>query len=180
MGFVVSTYGHLRHYLQVDTVNALSGYIEINTNPIDRNPLRSERMKLNFTKMHGCGNDYIYINCFDTYINSPEELSVLLSDRHTGIGGDGIVLILPSDTADAKMRMFNRDGSEGNMCGNAIRCVAKFLYDNELVVKTQMQIETRSGVKELTLSTKNNLVSSVKVNMGRAALRPQDRVHVGG
>lgn len=131
-------------------------------------------MKLNFTKMHGCGNDYIYINCFDTYINSPEELSVLLSDRHTGIGGDGIVLILPSDIADAKMRMFNRDGSEGNMCGNAIRCVAKFLYDNELVVKTQMQIETRSGEKELTLSTKNNLVSSVKVNMGRAALRPQD------
>ena len=87
-------------------------------------------MKLNFTKMQGCGNDYIYFNCFSQTIDNPEGLSVSLSDRHFGIGGDGVVLICPSDVADAKMRMFNLDGSEGKMCGNAIRCVGKYLYDN--------------------------------------------------
>lgn len=130
-------------------------------------------MTLNFTKMHGCGNDYIYFNCFDTKIDSPESLSVVLSDRHTGIGGDGIVLILPSDIADAKMRMFNIDGSEGGMCGNAIRCVAKYLYDNGIVTKSIMKIETRSGVRELYLNIKNNTISSVRVEMGRAELRPE-------
>ena len=131
-------------------------------------------MKLNFTKMHGCGNDYIYINCFDLDIQSPESLSVYLSDRHTGVGGDGLVLIQRSDIADGKMRMFNIDGSEGSMCGNAIRCVAKYLYDNGIIQKQEMIIETRSGVKELTLFTANGTVSSVKVNMGRAGLRPED------
>lgn len=130
-------------------------------------------MELKFTKMHGCGNDYIYFNCFDFDINSPESLSVLLSDRHTGVGGDGVVLILRSDNADAKMRMFNLDGSEGSMCGNAIRCVAKYLYDNGIIRKSNLLIETLSGVRELTLYTKIGIVSSVKVDMGRAELRPE-------
>ena len=93
--------------------------------------------KIEFTKMHGCGNDYIYINCFDREIDSPDELAIALSDRHFGIGGDGMVLICRSDIADAKMRMFNMDGSEGKMCGNAIRCVAKYLYDNGLCKKDE-------------------------------------------
>lgn len=129
-------------------------------------------MNLKFTKMQGCGNDYIYINCFEQDIESPNSLSTFLSDRHFGIGGDGIVLICPSEVADAKMRMFNIDGSEGKMCGNAIRCVAKYLYDNGLVPKLQMYIETLSGVKNLKLTTKNNLVSTVCVDMGKAELNP--------
>ena len=129
-------------------------------------------MELRFTKMQSCGNDYIFINCFDQALESPDALSVQLSDRHYGVGGDGIVMILPSDTADAKMRMFNRDGSEGRMCGNAIRCVAKYLYENHIVEKPQMRIDTLSGLKKLYLTTKNGLVSSVKVDMGRAALAP--------
>jgi len=165
----------------VDTANALadgllSGYSEINTELVDINSLRTERMKLTFTKMQSCGNDFIYFDCFIMEeINSPESLSVFLSNRHKGVGGDGVVLILPpvSDTADAKMRMFNIDGSEGGMSGNAIRCVAKYLYDNGLVNKRDMKIETKSGVKELHLSTRDGLVSSVKVNMGRAELRPE-------
>jgi carbamoyl-phosphate synthase large subunit len=98
---------------------------------------------------------------------------VFLSDRHTGVGADGVVLILKSSAADAKMRMFNRDGSEGGMSGNAIRCVAKYLYDNGIVKKRAMKIETMSGVKELFLSTRNGTVSTVKVDMGRAELRPE-------
>jgi len=161
----------------LDTANALadsmlSGYSEISTELVDINDLRSNRLQLPFTKMHGCGNDYIFIDCFDMEINSPESLSVLLSDRHTGIGGDGIVLILRSDIADARMRMFNLDGSEGNMCGNAIRCIAKYLYDNGIVKKMQMSIETKSGVRLLWLSTRNELVSSVRVDMGKVELNP--------
>jgi carbamoyl-phosphate synthase large subunit len=106
-------------------------------------------------------------------INSPESLSVFLADRHTGVGGDGVVLILRSSFADAKMRMFNLDGSEGSISGNAIRCVAKFLYDNGIVKKRDMRIDTKSGVKELYLSTRNGAVSSVTVDMGRAELRPE-------
>ncbi|MCL2006290.1 MAG: carbamoyl-phosphate synthase large subunit [Planctomycetaceae bacterium] len=162
----------------VDTANALadsllSGYSEINTELIDINKMRSGRVKLPFTKMHSSGNDYIYINCFDLEINSPESLSVLLSDRHKGIGGDGVVLILRSSIADARMRLFNRDGSEGRMCGNAIRCIAKYLYDNEIVGKRRIRIETLSGIRELYLSTKNGKVASVRVDMGRAELRPE-------
>lgn len=163
----------------VDTANALadsllSGYSEINTELIDINALRDKHMKIDFTKMHGCGNDYIYINCFDREINSPESLSVILADRHTGIGGDGVVLILRSDVADARMRMFNLDGSEGKMAGNAIRCVAKYLYDNNIVKKKQMSIETLSGIRELELFTQNGSVLSVCVNMGRAELDPKN------
>ncbi len=135
-------------------------------------------MKLNFTKMHGCGNDYIYINCFDSetmeenLLKSYEKLFVYMSDRHFGIGGDGVVLILRSLVADAKMRMFNLDGSEGKMCGNAIRCVAKYLYDNKIVQKDQIDIETLSGIKKLQLFTQNEQVYSVKVDMGKAELTP--------
>ncbi len=131
-------------------------------------------MKIRFTKMHGCGNDYIYLNCFENFagygedINSPEALAITLSDRHFGIGGDGIVLMLDSSIADAKMRMFNIDGSEGKMCGNAIRCVAKYLYDNNIVKKECMSIETLSGIKELFLSTEEGQVKTVEVDMGKA------------
>ena len=130
-------------------------------------------MKLNFTKMHGCGNDYIFFFCYDMEIKSPRQLAARLSDRHTGIGGDGIVLILRSGIADAKIRMYNADGSEGRMCGNAIRCVAKYLYENGIVVKPVMTIETASGVRELYLSVKDGAVTSVKADMGRAGLKPE-------
>jgi len=133
-------------------------------------------MRLEFTKMQGCGNDYIYFNCMEndiTKTTSPDKIASALSDRHFGIGGDGIVLILPSDIADAKMRMFNLDGSEGKMCGNAIRCVAKYLYDNGISPKLKMKIDTLSGVKTLFLFEKNGLISSVKVDMGKAELKPE-------
>jgi carbamoyl-phosphate synthase large subunit len=164
-----------------DTADALAdslltNFTEINTELIDINMLRRERLKLSFTKMHACGNDYIYINCFSLEINSPESLSIFLSDRHTGVGGDGVILILRADDSsnDARMRMFNRDGSEGRMCGNGIRCVAKYLYDNGIVRKKKMRIETLSGVKELSVSTKNGEVSAVKVDMGSPILRPAE------
>jgi diaminopimelate epimerase len=129
-------------------------------------------MKIEFTKMHGCGNDYIYINCFEREINCPESLSITLSDRHFGIGGDGIVLICKSDVTDAKMRMFNIDGSEGKMCGNAIRCVGKYIYDNGIAKKNPLTIETLSGIKTLGINTENGLVSTVRVDMGKAELEP--------
>lgn len=162
----------------VDTANALadcllSGYSEINTELIDINNLRKDRLKINFTKMQTCGNDYIYINCLEKEINSPESLSVLLTDRHYGVGGDGIVLILRSEVADAKMRMFNHDGSEGMMSGNALFCIAKYLYDNQIVNRKEMTIETPSGIRNVTLNTRNRLVSSVRIAMGHAELRPE-------
>jgi len=130
--------------------------------------------RLCFTKMHSCENDYIYFNCFDQHIESPEALSVKLSHRLTGIGGDGIVLILPSDVADGKMRMFNcLDGSESDICGNAIHCVAKYLYDSGLVRKQNMCIETGSGVKELRLTIEDGKAKAACVDMGPAVLRPE-------
>lgn len=132
-------------------------------------------MKINFTKMHGCGNDYVYINNFENIVNNPSELSVRLSDRRCSIGGDGIVLIENSDVADAKMRIFNKDGSEGKMCGNGIRCVAKYLYDNKICDNlNNIKIETLSGVKELEILENKNNYSIVKVNMGKASLDPKD------
>lgn len=125
---------------------------------------------LRFTKMHGCGNDYVYINCFEEQVEDPAALAVRLSDRHKGVGGDGVILICPSDVADAKMRMFNLDGSEGKMCGNGIRCVAKFVYDKGIVKKKNLSISTRSGIKHVSLSTRNGKVSTVKVNMGSPIL----------
>jgi carbamoyl-phosphate synthase large subunit len=161
----------------LDTANALadsllSRYSEINTELVNINEMREKRMKLEFTKMHGCGNDYIYINCFEREINCPESLSPALSDRHYGIGGDGVVLICKSDICDARMRMFNLDGSEGKMCGNAIRCVAKYLYDNGIVKKNPITIETLSGIKTIQVNTQNGLVCSAKVDMGKAELEP--------
>lgn len=132
-------------------------------------------MGLKFTKMHGCGNDYIYFNCFETPVENPEELSVRISDRHFGVGGDGIVLICPSDKADAKMRMFNIDGSEGKMCGNAIRCVGKYLYDNGIKRRNPLTIDTLSGIKTLRLNIgADGKVDSVQVDMGKAILKPEE------
>lgn len=130
-------------------------------------------MKRKFVKMHGCGNDYIYFDCLENDLYDPETLSIILSDRHFGIGGDGIVLICPSTVADAKMRMFNADGSEGKMCGNAIRCVGKYLFDHKITEKTELDIETLSGVKHLTLHPENGKVKTVRVDMGKAALNPE-------
>lgn len=130
-------------------------------------------MKIKFTKMHGCGNDYVYINCFDQKIEDPNKLSIILSDRRCSIGGDGIILIEPSDVADAKMRIFNKDGSEGKMCGNGIRCVAKYLYDNGICKnKKDIKIETLSGVRILEILENNKNEATVKVNMGKASLSP--------
>ncbi len=121
-----------------------------------------------FVKMHGAGNDYIYFDCLGEEIPDPESAAVRLSDRHKGIGGDGIVLICPSAVADAKMRMFNADGSEGKMCGNAIRCVGKYLYDSGAVRKEELKIETLSGIKRLKLNLSDGEVVSVRVDMGPA------------
>lgn len=129
---------------------------------------------MKFTKMQGIGNDYIYVNCFEERVDDPERVSQIVSDRHFGIGGDGLVLIMPSDKADFRMRMFNADGSEGNMCGNATRCIGKFVYDNGLTSKTEITLETKSGIKYLTLYPENGKVKTVLVNMGKAVLTPAD------
>ncbi len=134
-------------------------------------------MKIPFTKMQGIGNDYIYVNCMSGEYFDPAELSVKMSPRHMSVGADGLVLICSSDVADAKMRMFNADGSEGRMCGNAIRCVGKYLYDNGIVNKSNISVETLSGIKYLTLTLKNGRVSYVSVDMGRASFVP-DRIPV--
>ncbi len=130
-------------------------------------------MKLKFAKMHGCGNDYIYFDCFHQTVEDPAGLSQKLSRPHFGIGADGIILIEPSETADARMRIFNKDGSEGKMCGNGIRCTAKFLYDTGLVPKETMTIDTLSGPKELRLCVKNGKTELVTVDMGPAEFTPE-------
>ena len=125
---------------------------------------------IKFIKMHGGGNDYVYIDCFKenlSGINIPD-LAIKISDRHFGVGGDGLVLICPCAEADAEMRMFNADGSEGNMCGNAIRCVGKYIFDSGYVNKNIVEIKTKSGTKKLTLNIKDNKAISVKVEMGKA------------
>lgn len=131
-------------------------------------------MKLKFSKMHGTGNDYIYIDSIHQNVEHPEELAVKWSDRHFGIGSDGLILVAPSSVADVRMRMFNLDGSEGKMCGNGIRCVAKFAYDNGITDKTVMDVETLSGIKriEVTLDAQGK-VEYASVNMGTAELRPE-------
>ena len=135
--------------------------------------MRSEKEKLRFSKMAGCGNDYIYFNCFDQKIHNPEGLAVRLSDRNYGIGGEGVVIISPSEVADAKMRIFNRDGSEGKMGGNAIRCVGKYLYDHGMVSDKTITIETLSGIKSIELYVHRKEVTHAKVNMGKADLEPK-------
>ena len=130
---------------------------------------------MKFTKMHGIGNDYIYFNCLEKEIENPEELSIKLSDRHFGVGGDGIVLILPSNKADFRMRMFNADGSEGKMCGNATRCIGKYVYEKGITNKREITLETLSGIKTLKLSVnEENKVESVEVNMGEAILKASE------
>lgn len=129
---------------------------------------------MKFTKMQGIGNDYVYVNCFEETVADPDRVSEIISDRHFGIGADGLVLIMPSDKADFRMRMFNADGSEGNMCGNATRCIGKFVYDNHLTDKTNITLETRSGIKKLTLYPENGKVKTVLVDMGKAVLKPAD------
>lgn len=132
-------------------------------------------MKIKFTKMHGCGNDYVYINCFEQKIDNPSQLSRKLSDRRYSVGGDGMILIENSNIADAKMRIFNKDGSEGKMCGNGIRCVAKYLYDNKMCqCDKDIKIETLSGVKTLNILENNGYEAKIRVNMGIASLNPND------
>ena len=126
-----------------------------------------------FVKMQGAGNDYIYFDCFEGEPEDIPALAVRLSDRHKGIGGDGLVLICRSDVADARMRMFNADGSEGNMCGNAIRCVGKYLYDENVCRKEELSVETKSGIKYLRLYTENGKVKRVRVDMGKADFDPK-------
>ena len=162
----------------IDTAGVVADSIRSRYSPhctelVDINHLRSARPRLAFTKMEGCGNDYIYFNCLNQKIDNPEGLSIRLADRHKGIGGDGAVLICPSDVADAKMRMFNLDGSEGRMCGNAIRCVGKYLYDNGICRKEEMTIDTLSGIKRLWLHKYNGIVRRATVAMGPAELVPE-------
>ncbi len=128
---------------------------------------------MKFTKMHGCGNDYIYINCFEENIENPSELAVKMSERHFGVGSDGIVLICPDEKADFRMRMFNSDGSEAEMCGNAIRCVGKYVYDRGLTDKTNISVITLAGMKYLDLHIKDNVVDTVTVDMGEPILEPE-------
>ncbi len=126
-------------------------------------------MNLNFTKMHGCGNDYIYVNCFKETPGDFSQISIKLSHRRFGVGGDGVIYICPSDKADAKMRMFNADGSEGKMCGNGIRCVGKYLFDNNMVKGDSVTIETLSGIKTLkAYRNAEGVVTSLRVDMGKA------------
>ena len=129
---------------------------------------------MKFTKMHGISNDYIYVNCFEEKVDNPEKTSIYVSDRRTGIGSDGLVLIMPSDKADFKMRIFNADGSEAMMCGNATRCIGKYAYDKGLTSKTEITLETNSGIKYLTLYPENGKIESVKVDMGKAILIPKE------
>ncbi|MDO4677037.1 MAG: diaminopimelate epimerase [Blautia sp.] len=129
---------------------------------------------MKFTKMHGIGNDYVYVNCFEETVDNPAEVARFVSDRHYGIGSDGLILIKPSDIADCEMDMYNLDGSQGAMCGNGIRCVAKYAYDYGIVNKTSISVATRSGIKYLDLSVRNGKVSTVKVNMGSPILSPKE------
>ena len=129
-------------------------------------------MRLSFTKMQGCGNDYLYFDCFEQVLPDPTALARRLSDRHFGVGGDGIILIGPSDVADAQMRIFNADGSEGRMCGNGIRCVGKYLHDAGRVRQPRLTVETLSGVKTLDLHLEDGTVCAVTVDMGPYGLAP--------
>ena len=127
-----------------------------------------------FTKMHGAGNDYIYVNCFKEHLTDINEVAQRVSDRHFGIGSDGLVLICPSEKADFRMDMYNSDGSQAEMCGNATRCVGKYVYDRGLTDKTQITLETLAGIKILDLNIKDGKVETVRVNMGSPELVPKN------
>ena len=125
---------------------------------------------MKFTKMHGCGNDYVYVNCFEEKIENPSEAAIKVSKRHFGVGSDGMILICPSEVADFQMKMYNADGSMGEMCGNGIRCVAKYVYDHGMTDKTHITIETGAGIKELDLTVEDGKVSMVRVDVGEPIL----------
>ncbi|MEE2825737.1 MAG: diaminopimelate epimerase [Planctomycetota bacterium] len=130
---------------------------------------------MHFTKMHGAGNDYVYVNCFEENLpKDPGSLAVAVSDRHFGIGSDGLILIMPSDQADAKMQMYNADGSESEMCGNGIRCVAKYLVDHGICDQPSLRIETGAGILALDVFQQNGKVHQVRVDMGPPKLAPED------
>ena len=129
---------------------------------------------MKFTKMHGAGNDYIYVNCFEEKIKDRSKTAIKVSDRHFGIGSDGLICIDPSDVADCKMDMYNADGSQGKMCGNGVRCVAKFAYDNGIATKDAIAVETLSGIKYIKVSAENGKVYEATVNMGEPILVPKD------
>lgn len=132
---------------------------------------------MQFTKMHGIGNDYVYVNCFEQSVEQPEKLAVAISDRHFGVGSDGLILICPSQQANVRMRMFNPDGSESEMCGNAIRCVAKYAYEHGLSAENPMKIETGNGILTIELTIENDKVAAARVNMGQPILEA-DRIPV--
>lgn len=130
---------------------------------------------MKFTKMHGAGNDYVYVNCFEEPVADPAKVAIQVSNRNFGIGSDGLILIMPSDTADVRMRMFNSDGSESEMCGNGIRCVAKYAYDHGIVSKTEITAETGAGILTLQLFPNNvNKIERVRVNMGPPRLAREE------
>ncbi len=128
---------------------------------------------MKFTKMHGIGNDYLFVNCFEEVIENPERMAIVMSKPHFGAGADGIVLIEPADGADFAMRIFNADGSEAEMCGNALRCIGKYVYDRGMTDKTELTIETKGGVKQLWLTVENGKVARVKADMGTPELNPR-------
>ena len=132
------------------------------------------RKPMKFTKMQGIGNDYVYVNCLQETIENPSELAKKISDRHYGVGSDGLIMINPSDKADFEMEMYNADGSRGEMCGNRIRCVAKYVYDYGLTDKTSISVETLAGIKYLDLTVEDGKVVLVKVDMGKPMLRPEE------
>jgi diaminopimelate epimerase len=134
---------------------------------------------MKFTKMHGCGNDYVYVDCTREMLADPSAVAIAVSDRHFGIGSDGLILICPSDVADFRMRMYNADGSEGAMCGNGIRCVAKFVYDKGLTDKTTLNVETNAGIKTLLLTVEQGKVAQVRVDMGEVSSKAADVPVVG-
>ena len=129
---------------------------------------------MKFTKMQGLGNDYVYVNCLEEVVESPKEIAIKVSDRHFGIGSDGLILIKPSDKADFFMEMYNADGSQSEMCGNGIRCVGKYVYDFGLTKKTEVAIDTLAGIKYLTLHVKDNKVETVTVDMGCPILEAKE------
>lgn len=137
-------------------------------------------MHLRFTKMEGLGNDYVYIDCLQYTPEDLPSLAIRVSDRHFGIGGDGLICICPSEKADVRMRMFNADGSEGEMCGNGVRCVGKFVYDKGLVKKNPLTVETLGGIKVLELTVENDQVTAVTVDMGEPVLSPSAEITVKG
>ena len=132
---------------------------------------------MKFTKMHGIGNDYVYVNCFEENVENPGAAAKIISDRHFGVGSDGLILIKPSDIADCEMEMYNADGSQGAMCGNGVRCVGKFVYDHKIAVKDHISVATKSGIKYLDVTADNGKAQLLRVNMG-APILDADKIPV--